>query len=104
MTVAIPNDTTTQLIAEDVSKTPAKALWIQNLSLTVGFWLTPQVGDTSAADSVTVGADLFLAPAQDIASVTVPTTFLTDNPALVQARWLARQDSGGSVDLNVGRI
>lgn len=104
MTVAIPNDTITELIPEDVSKTPAKTLWIQNHSLTVGFWLTPQVGDTSVADAVTVGEDFFLAPAQDIASVTVPTTFLTDNPALVQARWLARQNSGGSVNLNVGRI
>lgn len=101
MTVSIPNDTVTVLLAEDTSRTPAKAVWIQNLSTTVGFSLKAVVGHNDSADAITIGEELYLAPA---ASATQPTTFMTDNPALVCARWLARQASGGAVNLNVGRI
>ena len=101
MTVSIPNDTVTVLLAEDTSRTPAKAVWIQNLSTTVGFSLKAVVGHNDSADAITIGEELYLGPA---ASATQPTTFMTDNPALVCARWLARQASGGAVNLNVGRI
>jgi len=101
MTVPIPDDVTTELIAGETSRIPSKALWIQNFSTTVGFNLHAAPGSSQDPNAVTVGADLYLGPA---ASATQPSTFLTDNPALVCARWLARQDSGGAVNLNVGRI
>lgn len=101
MTVSIPNNVVTVLIAGDSSRVPAKALWIQNFSTTVGFNIHAEPGSSQDANAVTVGSDLYLGPA---ASATQPTSFLTDNPSLVAARWLARQASGGAVNLNVGRI
>jgi hypothetical protein len=104
MTVSIPNNVTTVLLTADTSKTPAKTLWIQNFSLTVGFNLNvvPNAGQT--AETVTVDADFFLPPGQTIAGVVVPATFFTDEARLVAGRWLARQASGGAVNLNVGRL
>ncbi len=101
MTVSIPDDEITVLIAGDVTRAPAKALFIQNFSLTVGFWLKAIPGHNPDADSVVVGEDLYLGPA---ASATTPTTLFTDTPSLAAAKWLARQDSGGAVNLNVGRF
>lgn len=101
MTVSIPNDAVTVLIAGETSRIPSKALWIQNFSTTVGFNIHAEPGSSQDVNAVVVGSDLYLGPA---ASATSPTTFLTDNPSLICARWLARQASGGAVNLNVGRI
>ena len=101
MTVSIPNDTVTVLIAGETSRVPSKMLWIQNFSTTVGFNVHAEPGSSQDTNSVTEGADLYLGPA---ASATQPTSFLTDNPSLICARWLARQASGGAVNLNVGRV
>lgn len=100
MTVSIPNNTVTVLIAGDTSRTPAKAVWIQNFSTTVGFSLKAVPGHSDEADAITIGEELFLAPA---VSATEPTTLLADTPALAAAKWLAKQNSGGAVNLNVGR-
>lgn len=100
MTVSIPNNTVTVLIAEDTSRTPAKAVWIQNFSTTVGFYLKAVPGDDPTADAITIGEELYLAPA---ASATAPTALLADTPALAAAKWLVKQNSGGSANLNVGR-
>jgi hypothetical protein len=88
-------------LAGDTSKTPAKAVWIQNFNTTVGFSLKAVPGHSDELDAVTIGADLFLAPA---VSSTQPTTLLADTPALAAAKWLVRQNSGGAVNLNVGRF
>lgn len=104
MTVSIPNNVATVLLAADTSKTPAKTLWIQNFSLTVGFNLTCVPNASQTAEAVTVGEDFFLAPGQTIAGVVVPSTLVTDETRLVAAKWLARQASGGAVNLNVGRF
>lgn len=101
MTVSIPDDETTVLLEADTGRVTAKALWIQNFSETVGFYVQAKPQHNSTADAVTVGEEFYLPPAS---SATLPSTFLTDNPALVAAKWLARQDSGASVDLNAGRF
>mgnify|MGYP003443554643 FL=1 len=100
-TVSIPNNTATTLLAADNTKAPKKALWIQNFSTTVGFSLVAKPGHNDTADPFTASEELYLAPAT---SATEPTTLLTDTPALVSARWLAKQASGGAVNLNVGRF
>lgn len=99
-TVSIPNNTVTVVLAGDTSRTPAKAVWIQNFSTTVGFSLKAVPGHNDAEDAITVGEELYLAPA---ASATEPTTLLTDTPALVAAKWLVKQNSGDAVNLNAGR-
>jgi hypothetical protein len=99
-TVSVPNNTVKVILAGDISRTPAKAVWIQNFSTTVGFSLKAVSGHNDEADAITVGEELYLAPA---ASATEPTTFLSDTPALATAKWLAKQDSGGTATLNIGR-
>lgn len=102
--VAIPDDETTEVLASDTARAPKQSLWIQNHNQTTGIWLVAVPPASAEAGDVTIGKDFFLAPAQLVNGVVVPATFITTDRPLVSAKWLARQNSGGSIDLNIGRF
>jgi len=100
MTITIPDSTVTTLIERNTDRLPKKFLWMQNFDLSNGVCIKAIPGSNVEEEDIEVGAEFFIPPAQ---SESLPATFATDVEALVNTKWIAKQTSGSSVNLNVGR-
>lgn len=96
MIVAVPNTTSTQVLAAIQTNVKYHAVWFQNFDETAGFYLNSQ---NSADDE-----EFYLAPAMD---ATHPSSLVIQSSGgdqtLVNQAWNAYQDSGGALNLSCGR-
>lgn len=96
MIVAVPNNASTEALAKKGSGILSHAVWFQNYSETVGFY----INCIDSADN----EEFYLPPTTNAA---IPTSLVIQNTGndqtLVNSAWNAFQSSGGSVNLYCGR-
>ncbi len=96
MTVSVPNNATTAVLADVTTGLKSHAVWFQNFSTTVGIYLN-SIGAAAATE-------FYLPPGT---SATAPGTLIIQSSGgdatLVNKSWNAFQASGGAVDIKCGR-
>jgi len=95
-TVSIPNNASTLAVADITDNVKYHAVWFQNFSTTVGFYLNSN-GAASATQFYLPSAASATSPASLVVQSTGGDSTLVNKP------WYAFQASGGAVNLNCGR-
>jgi hypothetical protein len=94
---------TTEVVAQVAAATSdKKCVWFQNYSDAEGIYVFPVVGE--ASNPMTPEEEFFLPPAD---SATKPSTLMLQatggDSTLVNREWRAYQESGGDLDIFVGK-
>lgn len=96
MTVAIPNNTSTEALAPVTDGILKHAVWFQNFNESSGMYLN--------AGAAATATEFYLPPAT---SATLPSSLIIQSSGgdstLVQSSWRAFQASGSSLNLRCGR-
>lgn len=92
---SLPNNASTVVLAQNTG-VKKHGLWVQNFNTGTGIYL--EAGDVAGANS------FYIPPA---AGATSPSSFIIqstgNDTTLVNAEWRAFQNSGGAVNIKLGR-